>query len=140
MRRSDVWTQVAVGTDVALARLRQSYALGMVSNADGKLELVLQRLGLARFFQCIVDSGNERFKKPESEIFLLALDKLGASPSESLYVGDIYSIDYKGAQDAGMQAVLLDRSGAYLETGLPRIDSLEALEGWIADRNLSGAG
>jgi hypothetical protein len=88
MGRSDVWTQVAVGTDVTLARLSQSYTLGMVGNADGHLELVLPRLGLARFFPFIVDSGNERFKKPDREIFLLALDRLGYLPSAALYVGD----------------------------------------------------
>ncbi len=38
---------------------------------------------------------------------------LNARPEESLYVGDVYSVDYLGATGAGMQAVLMDVPGAY---------------------------
>ena len=39
-------------------------------------------------------------------------------PAESLYVGDVYSVDYVGARNAGMQAVLFDVAGAYRERGV----------------------
>ena len=53
---------------------------------------------------------------------------MDAAPEQSLYVGDFYSVDYLGATRAGMQAILFDVSGAYRESGLPRVESLEELE------------
>jgi FMN phosphatase YigB (HAD superfamily) len=54
-----------------------------------------------------------------------------ADPEESLYVGDVYSVDYLGARNIGMRAVLFDVAGAYRDQGLPRVESLEALEIWL---------
>ena len=51
-----------------------------------------------------------------------------AAPEESLYVGDVYSVDYVGATQAGMRAVLMDVSGAYRDQDWPRVESLEELE------------
>ena len=51
-----------------------------------------------------------------------------AAPEESLYVGDVYSVDYLGATSAGMQAILMDVPGAYSDKGLRRIESLQELQ------------
>jgi FMN phosphatase YigB (HAD superfamily) len=51
--------------------------------------------------------------------------------AESLYVGDVYSVDYVGARQAGMQAVLLDVAGAYRDREFPRVESLAGLESWL---------
>ncbi len=53
---------------------------------------------------------------------------MNAAPEESLYVGDVYSVDYLGATGAGMQALLMDVPGAYRDKGVPRVDSLEDLQ------------
>jgi FMN phosphatase YigB (HAD superfamily) len=50
---------------------------------------------------------------------------------ESLYVGDLYSVDYVGASNAGMQAILFDVAGAYHDRGVPRVESLKQLETWL---------
>ena len=42
-------------------------------------------------------------------------------------MGDVYSVDYVGATRAGMQAMLFDVAGAYRESDLPRVESLEEL-------------
>jgi FMN phosphatase YigB (HAD superfamily) len=54
-----------------------------------------------------------------------------ADPAESLYVGDVYSVDYVGATKAGMHAVLFDVAGAYRDREVPRVESLAALEAWL---------
>jgi FMN phosphatase YigB (HAD superfamily) len=54
-----------------------------------------------------------------------------ADPAESLYVGDVYSVDYVGARNAGMDAVLFDVSGAYRDSGYARVESLASLEQWL---------
>ncbi len=53
---------------------------------------------------------------------------MNVAPEESLYVGDLYSIDYLGATGVGMQAILFDVCGAYREMDLPRVESLEELQ------------
>jgi FMN phosphatase YigB (HAD superfamily) len=54
-----------------------------------------------------------------------------ADPADCLYVGDVYSVDYVGARNAGMQAVLFDVAGAYRDRKFPRVESLVELEGWL---------
>ena len=54
-----------------------------------------------------------------------------ADPAQSLYVGDVYSVDYVGATNAGMQAVLFDVAGAYRDQEFPRVESLAGLEQWL---------
>jgi putative hydrolase of the HAD superfamily len=94
---------------------------------------VLRRCEIADCFLSITDSGLVGYEKPHPEIFRVALETLKAKPEESLYVGDMYSVDYVGATGAGMQAVLMDCPGAYAEKGVPRVGSLVELRGMLAD-------
>ena len=52
-------------------------------------------------------------EKPDARIFALALERLEAVAAESLYVGDIFSIDIEGANGAGLSAILLDPLDRY---------------------------
>jgi HAD superfamily hydrolase (TIGR01509 family) len=125
------WDQILPGTRDALERLRQEYAIAVISNADGKIDAVLRRCGIVDCFASITDSGNVGHEKPHPAIFEAALHETGASSAESLYVGDVYSVDYVGARQAGMQAVLFDVAGAYRERGFARVESLAGLENWL---------
>jgi len=126
-RTSANWDCVRPGTKEALARIRGKYKTAVISNADGKIAAVLTRCGIADGFLSITDSGIVGHEKPDPVIFEAALQSVGARPEESLYVGDVYSVDYRGATGAGMQAVLFDVPGAYRDKGLPRVESLAEL-------------
>jgi HAD superfamily hydrolase (TIGR01509 family) len=125
------WDQILPGTREALERIRQKYAIAVISNADGKIDAVLRRCGICDCFASITDSGIVGYEKPHPAIFAAALREMKADPAESLYVGDVYSVDYVGARNAGMQAVLFDVSGAYREQKHPRVKSLVELESWL---------
>lgn len=125
------WDQILPGTRETLDRIRGDYAIAVISNADGKIDAVLRRTGIVDCFASITDSGNVGHEKPHPAIFEAALREMKASPAESLYVGDVYSVDYVGARQAGMQAVLFDVAGAYRELEFPRVESLAGLEGWL---------
>jgi len=127
-RMSANWCDIRPGTRDALLSLRHKFRLGVISNADGKIADVLARCGIADCFETITDSGIVGKEKPHPAIFEAALKSLGAKANESLYVGDVYSIDYLGATGVGMQAVLLDVSGAYRSHGEPSVQSLDELE------------
>ncbi|HXM20835.1 MAG TPA: HAD family hydrolase [Terriglobales bacterium] len=127
-RVSANWRDIRPGTREILQRLGRRFPLAVISNADGRIADVLERCGIADCFLAITDSGLVGHEKPHPAIFKAALRAMDAAPEESLYVGDVYSVDYLGATGAGMQAILFDVSGAYRESGLPRVESLEELE------------
>jgi putative hydrolase of the HAD superfamily len=135
IRQSANWDQILSGTRDHLLRLAARYRIAVISNADGRIEDVLQRCGIADCFLTITDSGLVGYEKPHPEIFRRALKSLDANPQESLYVGDLYSVDYLGATGAGMQAVLMDVPGAYTKRGVPRVESLTGLEAMLAGLN-----
>jgi HAD superfamily hydrolase (TIGR01509 family) len=130
-RTSANWDQILPGTREALERLRRDYKIAVISNADGSIEAVLRRCGIEDCFASITDSGIVGHEKPHPAIFEAALRAMNAAPADSLYVGDVYSVDYVGAMNAGMQAVLFDVAGAYRDRDLPRVESLAELETWI---------
>lgn len=125
------WDQILPGTRDALDRIKRRYGIAVISNADGRIDAVLRRCGIGDCFASITDSGNVGHEKPHPAIFAAALREMKADPADSLYVGDVYSVDYVGARNAGMQALLFDVAGAYRERELPRVESLDALEAWL---------
>jgi len=127
-RMSANWCKIRRHTREILLELRQTYKLGVISNADGKIAEVLAQCGIADCFDNITDSGIVGKEKPHPAIFEAALRSLGVPASESLYTGDVYSVDYLGATSIGMQCVLFDVSGAYRDASVPRAESLEELE------------
>ena len=121
------WTSMSPGTAVILERLASKYEMAVISNSDGTMARLLKHLELARFFRTVTDSGVVGHAKPAPEIFHLALESIGAAPEESVYVGDVYSVDFLGAQRVGMQAVLADRLGTYADLDVPKISKLDEL-------------
>jgi HAD superfamily hydrolase (TIGR01549 family) len=125
------WDQILPGTREALDRIAARYRIAAISNADGGIERVLAGCGIADCFETITDSGIVGFEKPRREIFEAALQAMKAQPSESVYVGDVYSVDYLGATNAGMQAVLFDVAGAYQTRSESSVQSMKDLERWL---------
>ena len=131
-RNSSNWDQMRPGTREALERIAARHQIAVISNADGRIAEILGRCGIADCFRTITDSGIVGHEKPHPLIFETALASMGAQPAESLYVGDVYAVDYRGATGAGMEAVLFDVCGAYRSKGLPRVETLEELISLLA--------
>jgi len=124
-----IWSRVMPDTPAVLEGLAaRGYYLGVISNSIGTLEGQLVRLGLACYFQAILDSAIVGIQKPHPGIFELALQGAGAQASEAVYVGDTYATDVGGAQRAGLTAVLMDSVGAYPHASCLKISSLPELE------------
>jgi HAD superfamily hydrolase (TIGR01509 family) len=130
-RHSMNWNRIRPGTRAALQEIGGKYGMAVISNADGRIAELLERCGIADCFRTITDSGVVGHEKPHPVIFETALASMGARAEESLYVGDVYAVDYRGATRVGMQAVLFDVCGAYREKGVARVESLEQLAGMI---------
>ena len=103
-----LWCSVPEPTRTALARLKAAgLLLGVVSNSEGRVEQALEAAGLRDYFDVVVDSGVIGIEKPDPRIFQAALQALRVAPEEALYVGDLYEVDFVGAQSAGIEAVLV---------------------------------
>lgn len=127
-REGRLWRVVRPGTVEALRALRSlGLVLGVVSNADGRVERFLVDAGLREHLDFVLDSALVGVEKPDPAIFHLALERAGASPDQALHVGDICSIDVAGARAAGIEAVLLDPVEHYRGCDAPRIRHLDEL-------------
>ncbi len=127
-RRGMNWRYTRPRTREVLQQLHARFRMGVISNSDGSVARLLDEVGLHGCFDSITDSHHCGCEKPDPRIFQAAMDSLDATGDTSLYVGDIYSVDYLGARGCGMRAVLMDPAGAYAKTAYPRVESLEQLE------------
>lgn len=103
----------------------QGYVLGVVSNWEGWLAGLLERLGIAPLLRVMVVSGAEGVEKPDPRIFSLALERGALEPGRTVYVGDSLTHDVAPALAMGMGAVLLDRHGKHRRARVPIVGSLE---------------
>tara|TARA_B100000959_G_scaffold147458_1_gene154820 strand:+ start:2619 stop:3311 length:693 start_codon:yes stop_codon:yes gene_type:complete len=87
--------------------------LGAVSNWDSRLHAILQSTNLAGHFDFILASAEVGSAKPDETIFAEALKRSGVSPHEACHIGDEPRADVQGANNAGIDAILIDRKGRY---------------------------
>ena len=87
--------------------------LYVVSNWDLFLEDVLSELGWMRYFESVVTSAVVGVEKPECGIFEEALRVSDRSdePGLVVHVGNDPVSDIRGAAEAGLDAILIDRKG-----------------------------
>ncbi|HEX5962804.1 MAG TPA: HAD-IA family hydrolase [Gemmatimonadales bacterium] len=127
-RERHLWCSVRERTHESLRRLRDAgLRLGIVSNSDGRVGQALEAAGLREYFDVVIDSKLVGIEKPNPAIFRAALDALGVTAQEALYVGDLYEVDILGAQAAGMEAVLLSSSSLLPERACRTAASIDDL-------------
>ena len=134
-RSSNLWEHVPDFVIPTLTALKaQGYRLAVVSNANGTLRASFARLGLAAFFETMVDSAEEGLEKPDARLFELALGRVGAAAAEAVHVGDMYHVDIVGARAAGIRALLVDEADLKTQVDCPRIRSISELPALVAGR------
>ena len=92
----------------------------------------LRVLGVHDRFEAVLCAAELGVSKPAAEAFHAACEALGLPPHQVAYVGDHPEIDGRGAADAGLLSVWIDRGGAHTVTdggpaGPRRISSLAEL-------------
>jgi putative hydrolase of the HAD superfamily len=107
-----VWNTVDPDAAPALAEVRRAgLRAAVISNSNGSVRSILETLGLTGHLDFVLDSAEVGVEKPDPRIFELALAQARVTAGEAVYIGDLYSIDVRGARAAGMRAVLLDPGG-----------------------------
>jgi putative hydrolase of the HAD superfamily len=106
---SGVWELYPDVIDV-LKQLHHRFRLAIVSNFDGRLRAILERLGISKYFGHIFVSSEIGADKPDLEIFRRALKFLNLRPENVLHVGDDPERDWRAAAAAGLSIFKLDRN------------------------------
>jgi 2-haloalkanoic acid dehalogenase type II len=96
-----------------LSKLRErGLKMGIISTAyEQDINAITQKTGLQKeLFEVIVGADTLKKTKPDPEVFKYALTKLKVKPQETLFVGDEIGADYRGAENAGIHALLIQRT------------------------------
>ncbi len=93
-----------------LGNLKKKYKIALISNTDCfSLEPVLEKYKMGEIFDGIFLSYKEGHLKTEKQLFEKALKKLKIKPEDAVMVGDSIASDMKGAEQAGIKGILVDR-------------------------------
>ncbi|MFD7155197.1 HAD family hydrolase [Kribbella sp. NPDC059898] len=121
--------------DDALPALRavRAAGLGAVVLTNGNTAhqtYKLERMGLIAEIDELITGEQLPATKPDPRAFAYALDRVGAGPDGVVMVGDSLENDIRGAQAAGIRAVLIDRNDVHADVDVPRIRVLTEVLGF----------
>ncbi len=127
--KNGLWTYTFDKVKGAVEILKKNgYRMSVISNSDGRVEKMLEAVGLRKYFDKVYDSYLVGISKPDKGIFELALKELSLKPQDALFVGDMFYIDVLGANSCDIPAVHLDPFNYYQSwEGAARIRGVEDL-------------
>lgn len=139
----NLWRRVP---DELVGALEDARAAGwvpaIVSNSEGRLVELFDKVGLEDMFEVIVDSANVGIRKPDPRIFEIALKTLNIKAEDAVYAGDIPDVDVEGARAAGVRAFLIDPNDDFPDYDeAPRLSSVrELVTSLLNEANASAEG
>src|SRR2546430_5542922 len=92
-----------------LEELQPRFKLAVISNFDGRLRLILQHLGISKFFTNIFVSSELGSDKPDPEIYRRALRFMKLKANEALHVCEDTKRDWEGARADGVLIFRFER-------------------------------
>lgn len=99
-------TALVSGAKEILEHLHKRYSLHIITNGFEEVQhQKLKNTGIDHYFQEVITSERAGRRKPDPAIFQFAMKKTGASPNESLMIGDDLEIDILGARNNGWQTI-----------------------------------
>jgi putative hydrolase of the HAD superfamily len=85
----------------------RGFRLALLSDCSSELCERWQQTPFARWFDAVVFSWQEGYRKPDGRLYATAVDRLGVPAADCWYVGDGGSREHQGASLAGMRPVLV---------------------------------
>jgi HAD superfamily hydrolase (TIGR01509 family) len=120
----NLYSVVPAGFREAMRDVRDAgVKVAIVSNSEGMLDPLFDKLGILDCFDTVVDSAKVGVEKPDAHIFEVACQRTGTSASRTLHLGDTYATDILGARNAHMRTALIDPFHHYddLYADVPRV-------------------
>lgn len=91
-----------------ITQLKKTYKIGIVTNRLFEhVDFFFQAYGPTDDFEVVVTMSDIKNPKPDPEPMLLAINKLGVTPDETVYIGDSLS-DLQSAKGAGAKCIILN--------------------------------
>ncbi|MBS7390671.1 MAG: HAD family hydrolase [Fibrobacter sp.] len=75
----------------------------------------MRKHGLLKILDAVIISGEVHVRKPDPEIFKIALERLGTKAEETLFVGDDPERDIRGATSVDMQTYLFQNGSSLFD-------------------------
>ncbi|MEV8550948.1 HAD family hydrolase [Streptomyces glaucescens] len=127
-----------------LDALAASHRHAVLSNSSLTVQdRKLRALGVRHRFEAVLCAAELGVSKPEAGAFLAACEALSLPPEQVAYVGDHPEIDGRGAAEAGLLSVWIDRPGGSAAVVVPsgphRIVSLSELPALLRAESRFGA-
>lgn len=94
-----------------LSDLKKHYRIGLVTNFYGNMSVVLDEFGLASLFDTVTESAVVGVRKPDPQIFRLAVKALNVKAENVVVIGDSYSKDILPAHEIGCHTIWLKGEG-----------------------------
>ena len=95
-------------------------------------------LGLQHYFDAVITSDDAGFKKPHEKPFLMALERLGTKPPETIMIGDWAErvIDWESAAEpvASLLNIVWRQDESRLRQNAKAFTAFQNLLRWLADR------
>jgi HAD superfamily hydrolase (TIGR01549 family) len=97
------------GAKKLLKQVQAQCKVGLISNFTHAPVIYssLRQLRINQFFNAVVVSEENGWRKPSGHIFQDALNRLQAQANEAVYIGDSPIEDIKGAKQAGLKTVFI---------------------------------
>jgi len=100
--------------------------LGVISNFDERLPMLLDKLGISHYFDLILTSKECCIEKPNAPIFDMALSRLGVyDQSLAVHIGDTFDTDVVGAARAGWNAIFVKAPPYRMDSQLDMPNDIE---------------
>ncbi|MEZ4374489.1 MAG: HAD family hydrolase [Polyangiaceae bacterium] len=110
--KQNLWRRPVRGMFELARELREHrIPVGILSNSEGKLSVLIEELGQLDAFDTVTDSGVVGCEKPDPEIFHLTAKALGVEAHELLHIGDSFEADIRGALGVGADAIWFNSAG-----------------------------
>jgi HAD superfamily hydrolase (TIGR01509 family) len=127
------------GAGEMLAHWHVRRKLAVVSNfyQAGHPLAYLERFGVARYFEFVLDSATFGYRKPSPRIFQEALRRAGERAENVTFIGDRVDLDVAPALALGMRVIHLDRSSERPDVA-PAPDGVRRIQSWDMFRESDG--
>jgi len=115
-----------------LSALKSDYILVALTNGNAHIS----KTGLAEIFDFQISAADVLAAKPDPAMFLKAMKKTQTGPAQTLHVGDHPVHDIRGAYNAGVDAVWMNRLNRVWNENEPKptqqFADLNQLQNWLS--------
>lgn len=124
-------SEILSGVAEFLTHIRANGMKVALGSASKNSPIILERTGLSKYFDAIVDGNDVSTAKPDPEVFLLGAERLGLKPEECLVFEDAQA-GIEAAQAGGMKVIavgteeLLKGGSLYIQDMKKDFDRLNA--------------